>query len=285
MHINNLKLNHNVTINFANVKLWYLIPAILLLVSFFFYFMFVNNGNNFSDAYIYIQKDLFFSLNSKLSKYPNLQFNITQLGDVLISFSLLSVFVVYIPKFWEELLTSAILSLIVSASLKKIFSVPRPAAIFDNDSFVIIGETLSGRTSLPSGHSIAIFVVITTLLFAFMPKKKINKLFWLFFILIVGLAVAFSRVAVGAHYPFDVIIGSVIGYIIVIIGIKINDKIKWLSWIKNKKYYPVFILLFTICAWIMIIKIVNTNLLIFYFSLSALIVTLFLLIKSYVKKN
>ena len=89
--------------------------------------------------------------------------------------SLISVFIVYAPKLWGALLTSAILSLVVSASLKKLFAVPRPAAMFDTDCFVIIGRTLSGRTALPSGHSIAAFVVITILLFAFMPKKNNYK--------------------------------------------------------------------------------------------------------------
>lgn len=103
--------------------------------------------------------------------------------------------------------------------------------------------------------------------------------------LIIGLVVAFSRVAVGAHYPFDVIFGSAIGYIIAIIGIKINNKFEWFNWIKNKKYYPVFILLLTICTGVIITKTISTNLLIFYFSLTTLIISLYLIISSYAKRN
>ena len=280
-----LKLNNKITVNFMRVKLWFLIPPFVLLLLFSFYFLFISNVNNFVDEYIMIQKEVFFSLNKVLSKYPILQFNLTQFGDVFISFSILSVFIIYAPKLWEALLTSAILSLIVSATLKKIFAVPRPAAVFQNDSFHIIGKTLSGNTSLPSGHSIAAFFVITILLFAFMPKKNTSKIFWIAFMLIMGLFIAFSRVGVGAHYPLDVLFGSIIGYIVAVIGIMISNKIKWLSWIHQKKYVPIFILLFTICLWAIIKKIGNANLFIFYFALSSLAITLYLLIKSYVKKH
>ncbi|MCF6222954.1 MAG: phosphatase PAP2 family protein [Flavobacteriaceae bacterium] len=281
----NSKLNGRISVNFINVKLWFLFPAVFLLLLISYYFLFVSAGNNFIDAYISSQKDLFFYLNDKLSEYPVLVFNLTQLGDVLISFSLLSVFIVYAPKLWEVLFTSAILSLIVSASLKKLFSVPRPAAVFDPDNFSIIGRTLSGNTALPSGHSIATFVVVTVLLFAFMPKKKIHRILWVLSLLIIGLVIALSRVGVGAHYPLDVVIGSTLGFMVSVIGIRINNKMKWFRWIKNKKYYPVFILLFAICIWVIITKTGSNNLLIFYFSISSLIVTLYLIISFYVKKN
>ena len=176
--LHNSMLDHKVTDNFMNVKLWMLIPPFLLLFLFCLYFFLFNEGSNYIDTYVTTQKDLFFYLNKKLSKFSSLQFNLTQLGDVLIFFPLITVFIVYAPKLWEGLLTSAIISLIVSASLKKLFAIPRPAAMFDNDSFVIIGRTLSGKTSLPSGHSIATFMVITILLFAFMPKKNTYKISW-----------------------------------------------------------------------------------------------------------
>lgn len=284
MHIRYSNQESKMTVNFMNVKLWHMIPAIFLLAIFSFYFIFISEGN-FTEEYIFLQKDLFFYLNGKLSEYPSLQYNLTQFGDVLISFSLLSVFIVYAPKLWEALITSAILSLIISASLKEIFSVPRPPVILNIDDFTIIGRTHLGYASLPSGHSISAFFVITILIYAFMPQKNIAKIFWMFFMLTMGLVVAFSRVAVGAHFPFDVVIGSAIGYIVAVIGILINNKIKWFNWFKNKEYHPVLILLLGVCTLVIITKIVSANLLIFYFSLSALIVTLYLIINSYVKKN
>lgn len=280
----NSNLNNRVAYNFFNVKLYLLIPSFILL---FLLFSFINyKGGEFTITYVNIQKDLFFYLNHSLSKFPNLQFNLTQLGDVLVFFPLVAFFIVNTPKLWEALLTSSIISLLVSFILKKLFAVPRPAAMFDNDSFVIIGKTLSGQTSFPSGHSIATFIVITTLLFAFMPKKSMHKIIWSSCIILLGLIISFSRVGVGAHYPLDVLFGSAIGYIVAILGIKFNNKMNWLSCIKNKKYYPVFILILIIWAVLITKKILENNLLIFYVSLVSLVITLSLIIRlSYVKKN
>lgn len=281
--LNNYKLDIKVINNLNKIRLRLLfLPFLLLFVIAIFLFL----KNAFSvEGYIEIQENLFFYLNGKLAEFPNLQFNLTQLGDALVFFSLLAVFIVYTPKLWGAILTSGLISLVFSASLKKLFSVPRPAAIFDNESFVIVGKTLTGHTSLPSGHSITTLTVITLLLFAFMPKLLKSKIVWSLFVIIIGLIIALSRVGVGAHFPLDVLIGSIIGYISAILGIIINNKVSWWNWIQNKKYYPVFILLLTICFAVITKKVLENNLLVFYFSLLSLVVTLFLMIKIYAKKE
>ena len=282
---NNSELNSSVTYSFMKIKLGLLIPSFLFLFLIYLYFMLFNDDANFIDGYVNIQKDLFLYLNNSLSEYPNLMFNLTQFGDVIISYSLVTVFIIYAPKLWEALLTSAIISLVVSAVLKKIFAVPRPAAMFDHASFTIIGETISGKSSLPSGHSIVTFIAITTLLIAFMPQKNKYKIVWIPFMLSMGLLIAFSRVGVGAHYPLDVIIGSTIGFIIAILGIKITNAVNWFAWIKNKKLYPIYILVLSVWGFFIGKKIVDKNLLIFYISLLSLLITLYLMTVTYVKKN
>ncbi len=281
---NNFGLNITVTNNFRKVKLWFLIPPLLLLISFFLFFS-LSEGTNFVDEYVEIQKKLFYFLNDKLSEFPNLQFNLTQLGDALIFFPLIIIFLFYTPKLWQGLLTSSIITLLISALLKRTFAVPRPAAMFENDSFVIIGKTLSGRTSLPSGHSITAFMVITILLYAFMPRKIFYKVAWYLLLISLGLIIVLSRVAVGAHFPLDVIIGSAIGYIAAIIGIKLNNNLGWLDWIKNKKFYPIFMVVLLIWSFLIVKKIEADNLPIFYLSLLSLVVTLLIIINAYVKRN
>jgi len=278
-------LGDKVSMNFRKVNSRYFIPPFLILILCYLYFLLFKNGGDPINEYVNIQKDLFLRLNFILSRFPQLQLNLTQLGDVLISFTFVSIFIVYAPKIWKVLLTSSIISLIVTALLKKLFAVPRPAAMLDADSFVIIGRTLTGNNSLPSGHSISTFIVITVLLIAFMPKSKSRRITWSLLMISAGLIIALSRVGVGAHYPLDVVTGSAIGYILAVAGVLINLKTNWFSFIKAKKLRPVLLLLVAVWMFFVARRIVESNLLIFYFSLLFLAITLFIMSKSYVQKR
>ncbi len=271
--------------NFSTLKLTVVVLPLILLFGLFCFFVMVDHHELTLNYYVSFQKDLFLFLNRHLSKLNHLEHNLTQLGDALIAFPLLTIFIIYAPKIWEALITSSLISIVISAVLKKLFAVPRPAAVYDNDCFVIIGKTLTGKSSLPSGHSIATFIVITIVLFAFMPQQRKNKIMWYIAVVTTGLFIAFSRVGVGAHYPFDVLIGSTIGFITTTIGIKICSNYNGLQGIGNKKYYPIHALLLITWVGLLINKIREDNLAIYYISIIALLVPLSIIIRSYVKKN
>ncbi|KFF18836.1 phosphatase PAP2 family protein [Flavobacterium hydatis] len=237
-----------------------------------------------AEHYVQIQKDFFFFINSHLGQYPNLEYNLTQLGDGLVFLSFLGLFVIYAPRIWEALLSGLLMSLLFSCPLKSIFAVPRPGVAFFDDHIIIIGKALCGHNSLPSGHSITVFTILTILMFAFMPQKLKFKIPWIFLIISLGLIVAFTRVAIGAHHPLDVIIGSIIGYISGLLGIFISRKNKTWNWINNKKYYPVFILLFLVCSISLINRIIDENLIIFYFAFISLVVSIYKITTVYVKR-
>ena len=222
--------------NFKKVKLRLLVGPFLLLSLFFCFFAFKFDGT-FLNTYVETQRNLFLELNHILSVYPNLQYNITYLGDALVLFPFVFIFLFMAPKLWEAILTSSLLTLISSAILKLIFAMPRPAAMIDMETFTIMGRPNILHTSLPSGHAMTAFMVITILLYAFMPKKMPDKIIWSTLLILIGLTIGFSRVAVGAHYPIDVIIGCVLGYIMAILGMKINTKLNWLYWMKNRFNY------------------------------------------------
>ena len=275
-------ININVIDNYSKLKLTLFFLPLFFLTS-IVVFLYSQNALSVG-KYLLIQKNCFYFINSKLSQFPDTIYNLTQVGDALVFLSFLTIFIVYAPKMWESLLSASVISAIFSRVLKDLFHVPRPAEAYDNTSFVIIGKALPGFSSLPSGHSITVFTILTVLLFAFMPKKLNYKILWSFLIIITGLILVFTRVGVGAHHPLDVITGSIIGYICGLMGIFLSRRYKIWSWINNKKYYPIFILLFLGCCIVLINKIINENLIIFYLSLITLIVSLYKIIYVYAKK-
>lgn len=103
-------------------------------------------------------------------------------------------------------------------------------------------------------------------------------------LIVTGLIIVSTRIGIGAHYPLDVIAGSIIGCISGILGILINQKYKIWTWINNKKYYPIFILLFLICCISLVNRIINENLSIYYLSLISLVFSLYIFTYAYLKE-
>ncbi len=275
-------MNIRVIKNYARLKpsLFYL-PILLLIAM----VLWLYSRDALSvDKYIEVQKDAFFFINFHLGQFPKTLYNLTQIGDASVFLAFLSIFILYAPKMWEALLSASLLSLIFSNVLKNIFGVARPAVVFDNNSFIIIGNKAVGQASLPSGHSITVFTTLTVLMFAFMPEKLQYKILWVSFIIITGLMIAFTRVGVGAHYPLDVITGSIIGYISGLIGIFISREFKIWAWINNPKYYPVLMILMLVCCISLINGIIDENLVIYYLAIASLFFAFYKIIYVFVKK-
>lgn len=275
-------MNTFVVNNYSKLKpSLFLLPILLLsLIVLFLY----NQDSLHAYKYVQLQKDSFFFINHHLGQFPRLLYNVTQLGDASILLSFLSIFLVYAPKIWEALISASLVSLIFSSLLKNLFAVPRPAVVFDNNSFVIIGKTAVGFSSLPSGHSITAFTTLTVFLFALMPEKWKYKVLWVFVTIITGSIISFTRVGMGAHYPLDVIMGSIIGYISGLIGIFINRQLNMWTWISNKKYYLIYISLILISCISLINRIMDENLIIYYLALLSLFVPFYKIIYAVVKK-
>lgn len=269
--------------NFSRIKVTYLYaPCILLFTIFVILFCFKIHNN---EAYISCQKALFLYGNAQLAKFPQTMQNMTELGDGLIILSLLSYLFIYSPKCWETLLTSFIISGVLTIILKRLFSIQRPAAAFLEDQFVVLGPKLMGDNSFPSGHSITTFTILSVILFAFMPQYLKHRLLWCFGIFSLGLLIISTRIAVGAHHPLDIIVGSIIGYFSAVLGVLTNQRYKIWTWIANIKYYPIFISIFVVSTFIIIIRILDSNLFIFYLALLSLLISTFYSTKIYVKNR
>ncbi|MDP5027021.1 MAG: phosphatase PAP2 family protein [Flavobacterium sp.] len=273
------------TVVFANLNKikprLFLLPLLLILT--IVLFLLVNNAFNVQ-GYVAIQKDWFYELNHYFGEFSKTAFNLTQLGDASIFLSFIILLVIYAPKVWESLISGLLVSAILCKFLKDLFLIPRPAEILDEGSFIIIGRTLHGFSSLPSGHTITIFTILTIVMLAFMPKKSVYKEGWIFLMLSLGYLIGLSRVAVGAHFPLDVLVGSIVGFISALLGIMISRRYKIWNWICLKKFAPVFIIAIVACIVSISIKIFNENIIVFYLALISLFVALYKFIYVYFKK-
>jgi len=275
-------MNNTVVGNFKrfNASLLYLPTFLLLALLAFLY----TRDSLSKEAYVNFQKEFFLSLNANLANYPSTLNNLTQLGDAMVILSFLAIFIIYAPKMWEALITSSIISAIIVCSLKPIFAIQRPAAAFGSENLSIIGRKLMGSNSFPSGHSVTVFTVLTVFLIAFMPKKIKFQIIWSVSIFLFGIILILTRIGVGAHHPIDVAVGAIIGYLSAILGISINKRLNIWGWIGNKKFYPVFMATFLTCCIVLVFKIISVNLIVFYFALISLLISLFLISRLYVKK-
>jgi undecaprenyl-diphosphatase len=92
---------------------------------------------------------------------------------------------------------------LAAAGLKTVFDEKRPSSRYAEPRALVHAPT---DGSFPSGHAATSFAAATALTFAF-PR-------WAPAFFLLALAIGFSRVYVGVHYPLDVVGGAVLGILV-----------------------------------------------------------------------
>ncbi|MCJ8313602.1 MAG: phosphatase PAP2 family protein [Pseudomonadales bacterium] len=174
-------------------------------------------------SYVVLQQDLFIEFNHYLAVLPHsLWLNMTYMGDGLVIFALFSFMLIIRAQAWAAMFASILIASVVTNVGKAYFLMPRPAVVLDNDSFFIVGDVLIGFSSFPSGHSITIsFVFISMLATLFACPETIKEKIFLLLGLFILVLFCISRVAVGAHWPLDIIAGAGLGWLAALIGVSI----------------------------------------------------------------
>ena len=193
--------------------LWLLTPVVIIfLIADLLFALNVFSGEK--QPYWMTQHYLFLQANAFLNQLPERFWsNLTSLGDASILIPILSIFIIKKPKAWVAIVITCVTAGVFSLLGKNIFQMPRPAAVLDPQTFIVIGELLTKHNSLPSGHTITIFAGVFTLLFS-LCKFPENRSTWLWFGggLSIAMMVGLSRLAVGAHWPIDVLLGAMLGW-------------------------------------------------------------------------
>jgi len=152
--------------------------------------------------------------------YPFIWANLTLLGDTLTASVIMILFIrKRADLVWSGIIATITATIIVNL-LKSYFDVLRPPAVIDKSMVNIIGPAIYYH-SFPSGHTVTIFTLAGILIFYF--QSSIGRIGLISLAFLVGM----SRIAVGVHWPADVLAGAALGISCATIGIFTVSKFGW----------------------------------------------------------
>jgi len=192
--------------------------------------LFANSGVN---------EQLFRVLNTLLP-IQNLWMSLSALGDGLAVGSVLYIVFMARSNILAAALVAGLITHFTSQGLKGLFAITRPEHTPGFEQIYLLGPPLAADNfSMPSGHAITLLMLAT---FIF-QKLKLTTVYKVLLVSVLTLA-CLSRIAVGAHWPADILMGAGLG---VLIGtfccrlpIKINHQ--WLTLLIHALFLPFFIL-------------------------------------------
>ena len=151
----------------------------------------------------------------------------TYFGEPILGVVLIGVFYFGTnKKLGKHLGLNMLATCVINPLIKNIFFRIRPYFVNDNikclkpvDSSADIYDVFAQGYSFPSGHTMSATSLYTTLAM-YIKKKKTSII-----ACVLVLLVAFSRFALGVHYPTDVMVGALAGLLVVLVYAKFSEKI------------------------------------------------------------
>lgn len=114
-------------------------------------------------------------------------------------------------------LSGFIMGALVTHAIKPLLSMPRPGVVLPTDVLHFIGNPVINYHSMPSGHTVAALCMGSLWVCLIRSHAYPRWTEWLAWI--IAASIAASRVAVGAHWPADVLVGAGLGLMV-----------GWLAW-------------------------------------------------------
>lgn len=163
-----------------------------------------------------------FAMANEPQPFPgdNFWLHVTVLGDSAILLVLMLPFVAKQPRLLWHIIIAAVIGTVVVQSLKIGLGLPRPLSVLGPELVHVIGPELTKR-SFPSGHTTAIFTVLSLIWLRSMPVTIAVPA------TILAVLVAYSRLAVGAHWPLDVAGGMMVGWLAGVAADRLGFKWQW----------------------------------------------------------
>ena len=165
-------------------------------------------------AWVSTPAELFLQINQKARALPdNFWVFFDLFGNGWFDFALASPLLLLAPRNLIASVCAGALAGLSGRVIKLSLEWPRPASVIDPTSFHIVGNPLTSL-AMPSGHTLTAFALITAFYFSASAEKR-KPLRCLF---LVPITAGIARIAVGAHWPADVMAGAAIGMLGGLIG-------------------------------------------------------------------
>lgn len=140
-------------------------------------------------------------------------------------------------------LKAALIAMVLTQGPKALWPHPRPAAVLDDSQLSIVGDAVVHTASMPSGHALAVFAMVAAAWMGWarcsvrVPAARSTLAWGVAFGL--AAAVAWSRVAVGAHWPADVLVGAGAGLWAGALAWRWEWRWPWGAWFSSRRGYLV----------------------------------------------
>ena len=255
------------------------------LLFFSFTVLCLSDGVTSRENYWKIQLEWFARVNQFLLPQRTFFENITQLGDALILMPIISFLIIWKPQVWAGFFGVIPLGAFLSIGGKYWAAMPRPGAVLDPAIYTAVGG-LNNYNSLPSGHTLSIFAMMTVFILVLIPtpQNKIHLSLWGLGMLVAAF-IGISRVAVGVHWPLDIVAGAALGYLAGVSGVILTQRYsRWWRWLEAKEYQFVFGIIILAWSFGLFKRVIrhsdNTDIIIWISATMGLLTALCLLMKS-----
>lgn len=177
---------------------------------------------------------------------PVIWSGLTNIASTGGAYAIVSAALPWQPRWGAAALLALPAGSIFTHGLKDMFSMSRPAGVLSPDEFNLIGDVLK-HNALPSGHSVTAFGIGAAIaLCCVLDGRR-----WLAWIALgIALVTAFSRIAVGAHWPLDVTTGAVGGWVCGALGVWLS--MHWRFWQRDLGIRVMAIILGASAIWLFI---------------------------------
>ena len=130
--------------------------------------------------------------------------------------------------------------------IKYLSPMPRPAHVLGREMLTLIDHPPMFSGSMPSGHAFAA-ISCALILFTVLRQRGVS-LSYLWMIAAFAGLVAWARVAVGAHWPSDVIVGAGLAFFVVALTYVWEARSSWNHWLSSKRGAMLLILVHFLIA-------------------------------------